>query len=102
MKKGGTNMNDTTSAAAAALEEAPGATVDTTLGLISGEILLSLETCGPVATKDLVEKLEWPPELVHMAVGALIRRRMIGAAFRQGEVVVHLFKRDESRDESAE
>ena len=90
-------MKDMTSAAAAAVEEAPGTSVDTTLGLISGEILLSLETCGPVPTRELVDKLEWPEELVFMAVGSLIRRRMIGAAFHQSGVVVHLFKRDESR-----
>jgi hypothetical protein len=99
MHKGATMMKDMTSAAAAALEEAPADSVNATLGLISGEILLSLETCGPVSTAELVEKLEWPAELVYMAVGALIRRRLIGAAFRQGEVVVHQFKRDESRDE---
>lgn len=90
-------MKNMTIAAAAALEEASDTSVDTTLGLISGEILLSLETCGPVPARELLEKLQWPAELVYMAVGSLIRRRMIGAAFHQDEVIVHLFKRDESR-----
>jgi hypothetical protein len=92
-------MKDTTSAAVAALDETSTDSVNTTLGLISGEILLSLETCGPVPTRELVEKLEWPAELVYMAIGGLIRRRLVGAAFHLGEVVVHQFKRDESRDE---
>ena len=92
-------MKDMTLTAAAALEEAAAPSVNTTLGLIGGEVMLSLETCGPVTMKELVAKLEWPDELVHMAVGALVRRRMIGATFRQGEVVVHLWKRDETRDE---
>jgi hypothetical protein len=101
-EKGETTMKHTTSAAAAALKEAPAASVHTTLGLIGGEILLSLETCGPVPARDLIDKLEWPSELVYMAVGALIRRRMIGAAFRGDEVVVHLFKRDEPRTPSVD
>lgn len=94
-------MKSKTSPAIAAIEETPSESVNTTLGLIGGEILLSLETCGPVPMREIVSKLEWPSELVYMAVGALIRRRMVGAAFRNEEVVVHLFKRDDVRGETA-
>ena len=90
--------NDMKSAAVAAIEEVPAASVNTTLGLIGGEILLSLETCGPASAREIVEKLEWPEQLVHMAIGSLIRRRMVGAAFRQGEVVIHLWKRQEREE----
>ena len=94
-------MKNKPSATIAAIEATPSESVNTTLGLIGGEILLSLETCGPAPMGDIVTKLEWPPELVYMAVGSLIRRRMVGAAFRGEEVIVHLFKRDDVRAEKA-
>ncbi len=94
-------MKNKASSAVAAIEETPSESVNTTLGLIGGEVLLSLETCGPVSLGDVVSKLEWPSELVYMAVGSLIRRHMVGASFRGDEIVVHLFKRDDVRAEKA-
>ncbi len=71
------------------LMEAPPTSVITTLGLIGGEVLVYLETCGPVSASEIVKKLVWPHEMTYMAIGALVRQRLVSATASNGEIVIH-------------
>ena len=60
----------------------------TTLGLVEGEVLTVLEAHGATTARGLVQELEWPAWMVVMAVGALIRERLVRATPRELELIV--------------
>jgi hypothetical protein len=62
--------------------------VMTSLGLIGGEVLLYLETCGAASARQLVRTLEWPVDMVYMAIGALIRQGLIQVSQNKDEIFV--------------
>lgn len=62
----------------------------TRLGLIEGDVLIFLERSSPVSLPQLMDDLKWPPCSVAMAVGSLLRQRMIRAAEENDEVFVEL------------
>src|SRR4051812_1919911 len=72
----------------AATEEAPAAVVLANMGLIGGEILVALDTCGPISMRDLTRKLDWSSDLILMAAGALAHQRRIEATVRNGAVFI--------------
>ena len=64
------------------------ASLMTPLGVIEGEILTYLEQRGATALRRLIRELEWPAPLVMMAVGALVRDRLVRAARHDLEIIV--------------
>lgn len=58
------------------------------LGLIEGEILTYLERHGATTLRRLIRELEWSAPMVMMAVGALVRERLIRATQHDLEVIV--------------
>lgn len=54
-----------------------GVTLFTALSLVEGEILTYLEKHGVARLRKVVRELEWPMAEVLMAVGALIRERLV-------------------------
>ena len=70
------------------LRETEGAPLITTLAFVEGEILSYLERCGAATLRELTRTLEWPSRLVTMAVGGLIRERLVRAREFDLEVVI--------------
>lgn len=56
------------------------------LNLIGGEILLCLENCGSITARQITRQLQWPLDLVFMAIGALLREGLIHVSRRQGQI----------------
>ena len=54
-----------------------GATLNTTLSLVEGEILTYLEKHGFARVKKVLRELEWPMAEVLMGVGALVRDGLV-------------------------
>lgn len=71
--------------APAKIEEA---SLITTLGLVEGEVLAFLEDHRATTLRGLIRELEWPSRVVMMAVGALVRERLVRAAQRELEVIL--------------
>ena len=65
-----------------------GSRLMTTLGLIEGEILTFLDDHGAGDIPELVQQLGRPGLLVTMAVGALIRDRLVRVVCRDGELLL--------------
>jgi hypothetical protein len=63
-------------------------TLMTSLGIVEGEILLYLDVHGATPVRRLIRDLEWPGPIVTMAVGALIRERLVRAAQHELEVII--------------
>ena len=64
------------------------ASLMTPLGLISGDVLTYLEERGATTVRRLVRELEWPSQMIMMAVGSLIREGLVRAAQHDLEVIV--------------
>ena len=73
---------------AEALFEEAGASLMTPLGLISGDVLTYLEERGATAVRRIVRDLEWPAQMVTMAIGALIREGLVRAVQHDLEVII--------------
>lgn len=69
-------------------EDVSGASLMTPLGLVEGEILLHLEERGGMSLRQLVHDLEWPSQLILMAVGALVREQLVSAYHGELDVVI--------------
>ena len=52
-------------------------TIITSLGLLSGEILMYLETHGRATAGQLSKELGWAVPMVMMAIGTLIRQGLV-------------------------
>jgi len=75
-------------------EEAP---LMTTIGLVSGDVLTTMEHDGTVTLKELAHELRhWPASLVTMAVGSLIRRGLVRGIQRGQEVVLQHISEEEA------
>lgn len=71
--------------APAEIEKAP---LITTLGLVEGDVPAFLEDHGATTLRGLIRELEWPSRMVMMAVGALVRERLVRAAQRELKVIL--------------
>ena len=60
----------------------------TPLGIIEGEILTALEEHGPTTLRRLIRELKWPTPMVMMAIGALIRERLVRATQQELNLVI--------------
>ena len=59
----------------------------TTLGLVEEEVLVYVEDYGATTLRGLIRGLGWPSRMVMMAVGALIRERLIRARQHELDVI---------------
>lgn len=59
------------------------------IGVVSGEILLHLESHGATPIRQLVRALEWPSPVTTMAVGALIRQGHVRAEQHDLEIIIN-------------
>ena len=60
----------------------------TRLGIIEGEALTYLEQHETTSLRQLIRDLEWPSSLVMMAVGALVRSKLVRATQLELEIVL--------------
>ena len=60
----------------------------TSLSLIGGEILLCLENCGRIPARQVARQLEWPLDLIFMAIGSLINEGAVRVARSGRELVL--------------
>jgi len=60
----------------------------TTLAMVEGDILTYMERFGACTLRELTRNLEWPSRLVTMAIGGLIRERMVRATEHDLEIVL--------------
>ena len=65
-----------------------GTSLMTPLGLIAGEVLTYVEERGATAVRRLVRDLEWPAQMVTMAIGSLIREGLVRAVQHDLEVII--------------
>ena len=70
--------------------EQPKRTLITQLGLAEGEVLTCLEEYGSTTLRRLNRELDWPASIVMMAVGALVRARLVLAIQHDLEIVIQL------------
>ncbi len=69
---------------------AEGTPLITTLAMVEGEILSYLERYGAATLRELTRTLDWSSRLVTMAVGGLVRERLVRAKEFDLEVVIEL------------
>jgi DNA-binding MarR family transcriptional regulator len=69
-------------------EAQPGSLI-TPLGLVEGDVLTYLEEHGATSVRRLIRALDWPAPMVLMAVGALVRERLVRAVQHDLEVIVY-------------
>ena len=69
-------------------ENGNAASLMTPLGIIGGEVLTYLEEHGATALRRLIRDLEWPAQIVMMAVGALVREGLVRAVQHDLEVIL--------------
>ena len=60
----------------------------TSLTLVSGEIVLYLETCGDTTMRQLARVLEWPVDLIYLALGALVQQGVVRVGRTDGELTI--------------
>ena len=60
----------------------------TLLGLVEGDILDYLEIHGPASLRRLIQRLEWPANIITMAVGSLIRHGLVHGEQRELEIML--------------
>ena len=65
-----------------------GTSLMTPLGLISGDVLTYLEERGTTTVRRLVREVEWPSQMITMAIGSLIREGLVRAVQHDLEVIV--------------
>lgn len=82
------------------LRRPPAAAVDghddslmSVIGVVSGEILLYLDTHGATPLRQLVRALEWPSPVTNMGVGALVRQGHVRAEQHDLEIIINLQRR---------
>ena len=68
----------------------PERTLITQLGLAEGDVLTCLEEHGSTTLRRLIRDLDWPASIVMMAVGALVRARLVLAIQHDLEIVIQL------------
>ena len=83
-----TNLEETWGQSSVA--EQMSASLMTPLGVIEGEVLIYLEEHGATPMRRLTRELDWPASLVIMAVGALVRERLVRATQHELEVRVEI------------
>jgi len=60
----------------------------TPLGIVEGEVLLSLEHHGETTLRRLIQESQWPARIVMMGVGALIREGLVHGVHRDPNTVI--------------
>lgn len=62
----------------------------TQLGLAEGDVLNSLDEHGSTTLRRLIRQLDWPASVVMMAIGALVRARLVLGIQHDLEIVIQL------------
>ena len=62
----------------------------TQLGLAEGDVLTCLEEHGFTTLRRLIRELDWPASIIMMAIGALVRARLILAIQHDLEILIQL------------
>ena len=68
--------------------ETEGTPLITTLAMVEGEVLSYVEQYGASTLRELTRTLEWPPRLITMAVGGLVRERLVKATQFAFDIIV--------------
>ena len=64
------------------------ASLRTLVGIVGGEVLTYVEEQGATPMRRLIRELEWPSQVVIMAVGALVREGLVQAMSHELEVII--------------
>lgn len=78
------------------------AKLTTTLGLIEGEILTYLENFGNTTVTELTRNLEWAHPLLLMALGVLVRNRLVTIDKHELELMVKPLRQEAKYEEKEE
>lgn len=74
--------------------DADGVPLITFLGLLEGEVLTRVEEKGQTTLRSLIREMRGSVHLVVMAVGSLIRARLIGATQTEEDVILKIIRID--------